>query len=242
MNQPSILVVEDDPEAVRLLRLSLEEHGYRVTAVAHGGEAEAATERERPDVVIIDLRLPDMDGFELLRRLRSSSLVPIIVITARHEAAVRLQCLRLGADDVLHKPFLHEELLLRIEGMLRRAAGGAPAAPRVYRYRGLMVDAAARRAELDGRELELTPTEQRLLEALARRPGVVHLADDLLARIWGPHAVGQYATLYLCISRLRKKLGDDGRQPTYLLTRARVGYLLPAAEVIPVAWGNASGM
>ncbi len=230
MNRQTVLVVDDDPRSAHLLRLLLEPRGYRVTAVADGRETQAAVERERPAVVVLDLMMPEVDGFEICRQLRTRSLVPIIVVTARGDQTTRLQCLRLGADDVLTKPYHSEELVLRLEGIIRRATGGAPATPEPYAFRGLVVDFTGHRSTLHGRDLSLTPLEQRLLETLARQPGVVQLADDLLDRIWGPHAVGQYATLYLHISRLRRKLGDDGRRAVYLLTRSRIGYLLPAAE------------
>lgn len=230
MSQATVLLVDDDPVAAKLVCYILEPHGYQVATVATGKEAEAALERERPSVVVLDLMLPDVHGLEVCQQLRSRSLVPIVVVTAAGSHQERIECLRRGADDVLTKPYDPEELVLRLAAVRRRAEGGAPAAPEPYQYRGLRIDPAAHTATLHGRDLGLAPAEQRLLEHLAARPGVVSLADDLLRQVWGPHASGQYATLYLHISRLRHKLGEQRGQPVYLLTRSRVGYLLPAPE------------
>jgi DNA-binding response OmpR family regulator len=230
MTRQTVLLVEDDPLAARLLRLTLEPRGYQITVVQTGEAAEATLDRLRPSIVVLDLTLPGIDGLEVCRRLRARSLVPIVVVTARSNRDDRVQSLRMGADDILTKPYDPEELALRLEGVLRRAAGGAPAIPDPYHFRDLAVDFTAHRTTLRGQELGLTQCEQRLLEILARGAGMVQLADDLLVEVWGPHAIGQYATLHLHISRLRHKLGDDARQPVYLLTRPRVGYRLPAGE------------
>jgi DNA-binding response OmpR family regulator len=230
MSQATVLLVDDDPVAAKLVCYTLEPLGYRVAVVETGCEAEAALERERPAAVVLDLMLPDIHGLEVCQRLRARSLVPIVVVTAVGSHHERLECLRRGADDVLTKPYDPEELALRLAALRRRANGGAPATPKPYHYRGLVIDSAAHTATLHGRDLGLTPVEQRLVERLASRPGQVHLADDLLTQVWGPHSEGQYATLYLHISRLRHKLGERRGQPIYLLTRSRVGYLLPAPE------------
>jgi DNA-binding response OmpR family regulator len=230
VSQATVLLVDDDPVAAKLVRYTLEPLGYRVVIIPTGAEAEAALERERPSAVMLDLMLPDIYGLEVCQRLRARSLVPIVVVTAVGSHHERIECLRRGADEVLVKPYDPEELALRLEALRRRANGGAPATPEPYHYRGLVIDLAAHTATLHGRDLCLTPIEQRLLERLASRPGVVHLADELLTQVWGPHAEGQYATLYLHISRLRHKLGERRGQPVYLFTRSRVGYLLPPPE------------
>lgn len=228
--RPLVALVVADARAAGRLRLLLASRGYRIAVMTDRCEVEAALERERPGVVVLDLTGTEAGDVEICRRLRTHSLVPIMVITARDDRAARLETLRAGADDVLTEPYEAEELLLRLEGLRRRCSGGAPATPEPYVYRGLVVDGASHRTTLHGREVGLTPPEQRLLELLARGAGAVQSADDLLAQVWGPHAVGRYATLHLHVSRLRRKLGDDGRRPTYLLTRSRVGYLLPATD------------
>lgn len=233
MRQPTVLLVDDDPLATSLLQTTLEPHGYRVTSVATGGQAEEAVEIERPSVVVLDLMLPDVDGFEVCKRLRQTSLVPIIVVTARTGHRDRLMVLRLGADDVVSKPYDPEELALRLVGIERRSQGGAPATPEPYRYGELTVDFVRHRTLIGTEEIGLTPVEQRLIETLARNAGTVCQGDELLFNIWGPHAVNQYATLHLHISRLRRKLGDNARRPTYILTRSRIGYLLPRPERRP---------
>ncbi|MCC6626708.1 MAG: response regulator transcription factor [Chloroflexi bacterium] len=224
-----ILVIDDDPVAVRLALLTLEPLGCRVVVVGRGDGVAAALEVERPAVVVLDLMLPDMHGLEVCRAVRAHSLVPIIVVTVVSSHRERLQCLRAGADDVLTKPYDPEELALRVGALHRRAEGGAPASPRPYRYRGLVVDSLAHTVILDGIPLALTATEERLLELLARRPGVVQTPRQLLGAMYGPHATDA-AALYLQISRLRRKLGDQRGQPTYLQTRTRQGYYLPATE------------
>lgn len=222
-----ILLIDDDPVAVRLALLTLEPLGCRVVVVGRGDAVVASLAIERPAVVILDLMLPDMHGLDVCRAVRARSLVPIIVVTVVGSHRERLQCLRAGADDVLTKPYDPEELALRVGALHRRAAGGAPASPRPYRYRGLVIDPLVHTAVLNGTPLALTATEERLLELLASRPGVVQTPQQLLSAMYGPHAIDDAAALYLQVSRLRRKLGDQRGQPTYLQTRTRQGYYLP---------------
>jgi DNA-binding response OmpR family regulator len=228
MSAPTVLIVEDNPNDVRLIRDELAQYGYHVTTIATGDAVEEAMDRMRPDVIVLDLMLPGVvDGFEVCERLRARSLVPIIVVTAMAGHREHLKSLRLGADHVLIKPFDPEELYLRLEGVRRRAEGRAPAAAPPYEYRGLCVDFVTHRTTLHGEELALSEVEQRLLEELARSAGRICLSEDLLERVLGEHAVARPGMLHVHISRLRRKLGDDARQPRYLLTHARVGYSRP---------------
>jgi DNA-binding response OmpR family regulator len=220
--------VDDDPVAVELVRLTLEPLPASVVVVGHGAAVAGALERERPAVVVLDLVLPDIHGLDVCRAIRQRSLVPIIVVTVLGSHQDLLRCLRAGADDVLTKPYDPEELSLRVQALVRRAQGGAPAAPLPYRYRGLVVDPLADTVTLHGVPLPLTASEHHLLACLARRPGVVHTPAELLREVFGPHAAGSAATLYLQVSRLRRKLGDRRGRPTYLQTRARQGYFLTA--------------
>jgi DNA-binding response OmpR family regulator len=229
----SVLLVEDNQVEAKRLSLALAPFGYRVNVARTGQEAQAAARQLRPSAVILDLRLPDISGLEVCQRLRESSLVPIVVVTATDDHEAHLESLRRGADDVLIKPVDPEELRLRLDAILRRVQGGAPTIPPDYHYRGLRIDFARHRTTLHGRELLLTPIDQRLLEALARQPGMVRSADDLLVDVWGPHAETQYATLYLQISRLRQKLGEKKGEPVYIFTRSRIGYMVPASEPPP---------
>jgi two-component system response regulator RegX3 len=202
-----ILVVEDEDAIADPLVAGLRREGYDVSRVANG---ESALEAAAPaDLVLLDLRLPDIDGFDVCRRLRERSRVPIIVLTARGEEADRVVGLELGADDYVVKPYGLRELIARIRAVTRRAAsvGGASEPLRVG---GLEVDERARRATLDGRELELTPKEFELLAALARDPGAAVSRQRLLAEVWQTSWYGSSKTIDVHVAALRKKLGDPG--------------------------------
>ncbi|HZS29830.1 MAG TPA: response regulator transcription factor [Gaiellaceae bacterium] len=213
-----ILVVEDEDAIAEPLVNGLRREGFEVSRVATGA---AALEAPASDLVLLDLRLPDLDGFDVCRRLRERSRVPIIVVTARGEEADRVVGLELGADDYVVKPYGLRELIARIRAVSRRAAAaGTNGEP--LRVGGLEVDERARQVSLDGRRLELTPKEFELLAALARDPGAAVSRQRLLADVWQTTWYGSAKTIDVHIAALRKKLGD----PQWIETVRGVGFRL----------------
>jgi DNA-binding response OmpR family regulator len=201
-----ILVVEDEDAIADPLVAGLRREGYDVSRVATG---ESALEAPSTDLVLLDLRLPDIDGLDVCRQLRARSRVPIIVLTARGEEADRVVGLELGADDYVVKPYGLRELIARIRAVTRRAASlGGAAGP--LRAGGLEVDERSRRATLEGRQLELTPKEFELLAALARDPGAAVSRQRLLAEVWQTSWYGSSKTIDVHVAALRRKLGDPG--------------------------------
>ena len=200
-----ILVVEDEDAIADPLVAGLRREGYDVSRVATG---EGALEASPTDLVLLDLRLPDLDGLDVCRQIREHSRVPIIVLTARGEEADRVVGLELGADDYLVKPYGMRELIARIRAVMRRTASLGPSG--ALRVGGLEVDERARRASLDGRELGLTPKEFDLLAALARDPGAAVSRRRLLAEVWQTSWYGSAKTIDVHVAALRKKLGDPG--------------------------------
>lgn len=229
MKQATILVVDDEPRYIRLLRYNLESVGYRVLVAATGEEALEVAAGEHHDLVILDIRLPGIDGYEVCRRLREFSTVPIIMLTAKGEERDKVQGLRLGADDYVTKPFAAQELLARVEAVLRRSqfaesAGSQP----VFSCGGLTIDFAQRGVVLRGQEVKLSPTEYRLLHCLAANAGRVVVQEEILAKVWGPEYGARYEGLRVYIHRLRQKIEADPNEPKYILTHAGVGYMLAA--------------
>jgi DNA-binding response OmpR family regulator len=215
-----ILVVEDEDAIADPLVAGLRREGYDVSRVATG---EDALEASPSDLVLLDLRLPDIDGFDVCRRLRERSRVPIIVLTARGEEADRVVGLELGADDYVVKPYGLRELIARIRAVTRRAASAGDASG-ALRAGELEVDERARRATLEGRELELTPKEFELLAALARDPGAAVSRQRLLAEVWQTSWYGSSKTIDVHVAALRRKLGDPG----WIETVRGVGFRLRA--------------
>jgi two-component system, OmpR family, response regulator RegX3 len=213
-----ILVVEDEDAIADPLVAGLKREGYDVSRVATG---EGALEASAADLVLLDLRLPDIDGFDVCRQLRERSRVPIIVLTARGEEADRVVGLELGADDYVVKPYGLRELIARIRAVTRRAAAlGGTNGP--LRAGELEVDERSRRATLDGRELELTPKEFELLAALARDPGAALSRQRLLTEVWQTSWYGSSKTIDVHVAALRRKLGD----PDWIQTVRGVGFRL----------------
>jgi two-component system, OmpR family, response regulator RegX3 len=215
------LLVEDEDAIADPLALGLRREGFSVERAATGGEALAAT---TPDLVLLDLRLPDIDGLDVCRRLRERSEVPIIVVTARGEEADRVVGLELGADDYVVKPFGLRELIARIRAVTRRTTARASSAEPLT-VGGLSVDERARRATLDDRVLELTPKEFDLLVALARDPGAAISRRQLLEEVWETTWYGSAKTIDVHVAALRRKLGDPG----WIETVRGVGFRLRAA-------------
>lgn len=224
---PLVLVIEDEPPIVRFLRAALPGNGYRLIEAATGADGlrEAAT--RAPDLVLLDLGLPDLDGVEVARRLREWSSVPIIVLSARGREQDKIAALDAGADDYVTKPFSVGELMARMRVALRHRAGAEAGGAAVV-VGGLTVDLLARRVTVEGREVRLTPIEFRLLAALARHPGRVLTHEHLLREVWGPAAVHQHHYVRVYMAQLRHKLEPSPSRPRWLLTEPGVGYRMRA--------------
>ena len=219
-----VLVVEDDRSVRETATLLLERAGLRVTAVADGRQALEEVAAHRFDLIVLDLMLPFVDGFEVCRTIRRDSQVPIVMLTARSDTADVVTGLELGADDYLTKPFQAAELLARIRAALRRpTADGSTARLQVQ---DLDIDAAGFRVSQSGRAVDLTATEFRLLVELARSGERVVSREELLERVWGYDYLGDSRLVDMAIKRLRDKLGDDAREPRYIMTVRGAGYRL----------------
>ncbi len=227
MRAVKVLVVEDDARMVTVLRRNLEARGYVVAVASRGSEALKQLAMDEMDLVILDLMLPDIDGLEVLRRLRQTSeRPPVIVVSARQEAPTKVEALDMGADDYLTKPFDAEELLARVRAVLRRESSRNPPGPAMkpFEHQGLRIDFAARQVTVDGTEVKLTPTEFKLLSQLVANAGKVMTHGMLLNRVWGPEYRDETEYLRVYVNRLRRKLGDDPAKPRYILTEPAVGY------------------
>ena len=222
-----ILVVDDEAKIVKLVRSYLEQAGYTVVEASDGQTALIQARREKPDLVVLDLGLPGIDGIEVTRILRRERDTPIIMLTARVEDTDRIVGLELGADDYVTKPFNPRELLARIRAVLRRTGGGT-AAPEILRSGGLVLDLGGHQATLDDHPLELTPTEFDLLAVLLQNPGRAFTRLELLERVQGYAYEGYERTVDAHVKNLRAKLGDDPRHPRYVQTVFGVGYKLGA--------------
>ena len=228
-----ILIIEDEEGIVHLLKLYLKDAGYDVISAHDGADGMALHAREHPDLVILDIMLPAIDGFEVCRRIRSWSKTPIFMLTARGDLDDRILGLDLGADDYLVKPFSPRELLSRVRAILRRADGreadgvqaarGAQDQKPVLRFPGLTVDLPARRVDVNGSEVALTPTEFELLALLAQSPDRVFTREILMNKVWGYDYLGDGHTIDVHISALRKKIEANSEQ-RYIKTVWRVGY------------------
>jgi two-component system KDP operon response regulator KdpE len=226
-NRPIVLVIEDEPPIRRFLRTSLDAEGFEVIEAESGARGLAAAANARPECVILDLGLPDMDGVEIIRRLREWSAVPVIVLSARTLELEKVAALDAGADDYVTKPFGVRELLARLRVALRHAAlleNGLPSA--AYESGDLNVDLGARRVTMAGREVHLTPTEYRLLAILVRHAGKILTQRFLLKEVWGPAYVDRPHYLRVYMANLRQKLESDPTRPVRLLTEMGVGYRL----------------
>jgi two-component system KDP operon response regulator KdpE len=218
-----ILVVDDEPQIRRALRTSLQAHGYEVRTASNGEEAVVAAAEERPDVVLLDLGLPDLDGTEVMARVRGFSDVPVLVLSVRDRQADKVAALDAGADDYVTKPFGMEELLARLRAALRRGPSHDPA-PAVLRYGSLAVDLGRRLVQLDGNPVHLTKTEYSLLAALVTNPGKLLTHQWLLRKVWGPGYAQESQYLRVYVRALRRKLGDEATAPRLILTEPGVGY------------------
>jgi two-component system KDP operon response regulator KdpE len=215
-----VLLVDDDPTLRRTLGIGLRAAGHEVLIARDGRTAMQAVREDHPDVVLLDLGLPDLSGFEVLRRLRAWSTAPVVVLSARAESSEKVEALDLGADDYVTKPFGMEELLARVRAAARRAGSDLP----VLTAGDLVIDLPARRVTRAGRVIRLTPTEWGLLEMLVRSPGRLVSQQDLLHEVWGPAYSRETNYLRVYIGGLRKKLEDNPSTPRHLITEPGMGY------------------
>jgi two-component system KDP operon response regulator KdpE len=220
-----VLVVDDEQRIVNFMRMNLELEGCRVITANNGRAALDRVREDLPDIVLLDIMMPGMDGFEVLRRLRQFSSVPVIVLTAKDEEDDRIKGLELGADDYIGKPFSHRELVSRIRAVLRRHATLPPMPQTQLKIDDrLTIDFAKHEVLVEGKPISLRPTEYRLLYHLVQNAGWVMPHDVLLAKVWGPEYRDESHYLRLYITYLRQKIEEDPSNPRYILTERGVGY------------------
>jgi two-component system, OmpR family, KDP operon response regulator KdpE len=226
--KPVVLVIDDEVQIRRLLRVTLEASGYRALEAATGSEGIVEAAQRRPDAVVLDLGLPDIDGLTVLKRLREWSRMPVLILTVRDADHEKVAALDAGADDYVTKPFSTAELLARLRVALRHAQPLPENA--VFRSGGLEVDLSSRRTVVRGKEVRLTPTEYSFLRLLVRNAGRVVTQRQILTEVWGPNAVEQTHYLRVYAAHLREKLESDPARPELILTEPGVGYRLTASS------------
>lgn len=225
MPKPRILIVDDDPIIRKFVRANLEARDYETLMAMDGSEALQIIERELPDLIILDIMMPNMDGFKVCRRLREWSQVPIIMLSARGDLSDKVKCLELGADDYLTKPFGVAELLARVRAVLRRTVTiGITPEPSSFKWGNVRINFAERRVTVADHEVRLTPIEYNLLRELTLNVDKVLTHRMLLGKIWGPEYTDEREYLRVFIGRLRKALETDPQKPRYILTVPGVGY------------------
>ena len=217
-----VLVVDDEPQLLRALEINLRAHGYLCVTAVDGETALAAASEHHPDIIVLDLGLPDIDGVDVIRRIRGWSQVHIIVLSARHGSQDKVDALDAGADDYVTKPFGLEELLARLRAATRRAAVEAEAP--VIETPDFTLDAGARRVVKDGRDVRLTPTEWKIVDRLIAHPGRLVSQQQLLLDVWGPAYAKDVQYLRVYMAQLRKKLEPDPGAPRYFVTESGMGY------------------
>ena len=229
MHRPRVLIVDDDLTIIKFLRANLKAEDYETLTAMDGAEALQTIERELPDLVILDIMMPKMDGFEVCRRLREWSQIPIIMLSARGDVFDKVKCLNLGADDYITKPFGVGELIARVRTVLRRteAAGTIPTQPS-FTSGDLEINFVARRVTAAGEEVKLTPTEYALLQELVLNAGKVLTHTHLLNKVWGLEYREERQYLHVFIRRLRTKLEPDLTNPRYIITVPDIGYQFKA--------------
>ena len=220
-----VLVVDDEPALARALAINLRAHGWEVVTAADGRSALEAAATEHPDVVLLDLGLPDMDGTEVLAGLRGWTKVPIVVLSARQHGEDKVEALDLGADDYVTKPFAMNELLARLRAAVRRSQDSTPTTS-VVTVGDLVIDMARKRVSRDGVDVRLTPTEWSFLELLARNVGRLVTREQVLREVWGPAYEHETHYLRVYAAQLRRKLEADPAHPVHLVTSAGLGYTL----------------
>ena len=225
MVKTQILVVDDEVSIVRFMRANLEASGYQVLTAGDGLEALQTFERELPDLVILDLRMPKMDGFEVCRRIREFAQTPIIVLTTLGSQEDKIKCFDLGADDYVTKPFSKNELLARVKALLRRTTLWDERPEPALHSHDLVIDFAQHRVTMGSQDVKLTATEYGLLSYLARNADRVITPEQILEKVWSDEYVGETHLLQVAMARLRQKLGDDAKEPRFIVTRIGIGYM-----------------
>jgi two-component system KDP operon response regulator KdpE len=223
-NKGNILVVDDEPQISRVLKTTLSSQGYGVRTASDGEDALLQMKNWTPDLIITDLRMPNVDGVELCRRVRRESRLPIIVLSVKGQESTKVEALDAGADDYITKPFSTNELLARVRATLRRTAVPEPIENQVIEIGDFRIDVSARSVMVKGRDVRLTPKEFELLVYLARHPSKVVTHRVLLGAVWGPNSVEQPEYLRVFVGHLRKKLEADDNAPRYIITEPWVGY------------------
>jgi len=226
----TILTVDDEPRFIRLIEANLKSAGYDVETALDGKEAIEQVVAKKPNLVLLDVMMPEMDGFEVLDRIREFSNIPVIMLTAKGEEADRVEGLNRGADDYIVKPFSATELLARVNAVLRRAevSTSAPVESPMIRHNELEIDVAKAEVTRNGRVVLLSATEYRLLLQFAHNMGETLSPEYLLINVWGDEYAEDKEILWVCISRLRQKLEEDPKKPLHIVTRSGVGYQMPA--------------
>lgn len=227
MDKQRILVVDDEPRYVRAIQVNLEARGFEVITAGDGQTAINLAAKEKPDLILLDIRMPQLDGYETIRRIRSFSQVPVIMLTALSEPMNKVKGLDLGADDYVTKPFNAEELVARVRAGLRRIASTKPDEPQpTLVARDIVVDLAQQRVRVGDQPVDLTSIEFRLLTELMRRVNTVLSPEVLLEKVWGVGYEGEYRLVWRAIHRLRQKIERDPRHPELIETRAGSGYVI----------------
>lgn len=221
----TILAVDDDVHMLRLMQRVLELEGYSVLKASSGKAAQEALLEGTPDLILLDILMPGDDGYTICRQIREFSPVPIVMVTAKSEVEDKVKGLEAGADDFVTKPFSAQELVARIKAVLRRSQLRAEPGVPEFRSHDLVVDFARHKVTLGGQELVLTATEYKLLRCLARQAGRVLTPDQILEQVWGEGYSGEHHILRVNIGRLRRKLGDDVREPRFISTKVGMGYM-----------------
>ncbi len=234
VTEQTVLVVDDEEAIAEAVRARLQSEGFQVAVAGDGPEAIALCEQIRPDLVVLDLMLPGMDGLEVCRQIQRDRWVPVLMLTARTEEADKVAGFAVGADDYLTKPFSLRELVVRVRAILRRMEriGALPADEPIDRA-GLAIDQARRTVAVDGTGIQLTPLEFEILLTLARTPGVVFTREQLMDKVWGyrDYAGGRVVDSH--VARIRRKLGEDGAEPRFIRTVHGVGYAFREPAEVP---------
>ena len=225
--KPEVLVVDDDIRILRMMRRILELEGYRVISADTAEEALEILDGEIPDLILLDIMLPGMDGRALCQCIREFSQVSIIMVTAKDSDEEKVEGLDAGADDYLTKPFSSGELAARVRAVLRRSKLLGDKSESRFQLNGLVVDFTSHRVVLNGKDVDLTATEYRVLAYLVGNAGRVVTPENILHHVWGEGYTGETHLLQVNINRLRKKIGDSAKNPRYIITKPGIGYLVP---------------